>query len=336
MDDTVEGQAAPQAPTGATAKPSRAETIAALEKLQEPVADEKPIEAKPDAPAEKPDEAVKPDEDADEAPKVEAKPADPELAKRQDAIAKAEKRSRELIAKERAEAKAAFDAEVQKMRAELEPQLEQARQFKAAMEKAKTDPAALLRAAGLTEDDFDYAGRQIYNLGKTAGAKPENKQAAEQARYLREIADRAERAEQRAAALEKQFSERDQSARIAAAENEYLDGVMKAPTDEAPRAAKLIEKSPAKARAKFKAIAEDLLRQNGEIPDHADVLAAYEAELDELGLERPAAKAAAPKPAEPTKPAKTLDPSATGATPAVKPGKKPERNELLAAMPWRE
>lgn len=265
--------------------------------------------------------------------------------KRLDTITKAEKRSRELIAKERNDAKSSFMAEVEQVKAELAPHMDSVKKYKAAVEKVRTDPVELMRSLGLSEDDFEYAAQQLYNHSKAAASDPKRAQAAAQARRERESTSELAqlRAEVQAIKAEKQQAAQQQTFEQQKAQ--YVDHVATNLPAEAPLLKKLLEKSPAKAKAELWKTAERLFAENNEMPDAEDLAVAYErqrrAELEELGVDVASVLSAksvvAATPAD-KRPAKTLDATASQTTPLPKPAAKKtdaeRRKEILDAMPW--
>lgn len=287
------------------------------------------------------------DDEADVA-KVETKevdPVDPD-AKRLTSIAKAEKRSRDLISKERADAKADFQAEVERVRAEITPHIDSVKKYKAAVEQARTNPVELMRSLGLSEDDFEYVAQQLFNNSKAAASDPKRAAAAAHARRerekdleIRELRDwrtQVETEKKQAAATQTFESQKTQ----------FLDHVTATLPAEAQLLKALIEKSPIKAKAEMWKTTERLFAETGEVPDAEDVALAYEkqrrAELEELGIDPAAVISAKAKPAaavvEMKRPARTLDAAASGATQTPKPAAKRSasevRQELLKDMPW--
>lgn len=315
----------------------------AVEKSGSDAADTPPAAAKDvdTKAAETPPPAPSKDEAAVDETKVEAKAEDkpdPETDKRLSAVQKAEKRSREQIAKERAEAKAEMQLEFDRQRAALTPHMESLKAYESAKAKAHTDPVGLLTSLGVPLDQFDYIAQQIYNNSKAAESDPKRKEYAAQAREKREYESRMEAMQKRIDAMEnerKQATEAQESARL---EDSAFKALSDAATDDMPLTKAVLAKNPTKARAALLKTAQDLFAQTGEPPDAEDVLSAYEKiraeELAELGVD--VASIAKPKTAptdEKRAPSKTLDAAPAGAKPAPAKGK-PSRDELLRDLPW--
>lgn len=293
------------------------------------------------APAESaPAEAAEPEPEtaADEAP-VEAAPveADPETAKRLATVKAQEKRQREQIAKDRADALAQVEVRRKEIEAEWSPKIEAAQRFEALAKRAKYDPAAVLEQLGLTSDDFEIAARHLYARSKAGQADPKNRAAAEQATREREQLDRITAHERKLADLEAKLTAKEQAQAFESQRGQYLDLTIKAvANDNAPLLAKLASKDPNKARTALWRTAEQLFDQTGEFPDSDDVITAWEtqrrAELEDLGIDvTTSAKPAAP--AAP-RPGKTLS-NGHGAAPAnsnAPKSRQEERDEVLREM----
>jgi hypothetical protein len=256
---------------------------------------------------------------ADEAEvKADEKP-DAELAKRMTAVQNAEKRAREMLTKERAEAK----AEIERERAELSKWKAERDQFEALKARAKYDPAAVLTALGITDDDFEPIAKDLYARSKGAAADPKNRDAAVRMQRDREHADRLAALEKQNAELREQFTQREQAAQQQAAFESFVGGVKKAAAGET---AALFEKAPTKASGIVAKVTLDLWNETGEEPDASDVIATLEKRLPEMltvaeyraiyGDIKPATKAATTTNAP--APAKTLGADITGATPVPK------------------
>jgi hypothetical protein len=326
-------------PTATAAVSDRAAVLAEMASMAAAPAEQAaPAEA---APA----EAAEPEPAADEAANdnaapVEAAPvetADPETAKRLATVKAQEKRQREQIAKDRADALAQVEVRRKEIEAEWSPKIEAAQKFEALAKRAKYDPAAVLEQLGLTSDDFELAARHLYARSKAGQADPKNRAAAEQATREREQLDRITAHERKLADLEAKLTAKEQAQAFESQRGQYLDLTIKAvANDNAPLLAKLASKDPSKARAALWRTAEQLFDQTGEFPDSDDVITAWEtqrrAELEDLGIDvttstKPAAPAA-------PRPGKTLS-NGHGAAPANSNAPKTrqeEREEVLREM----
>jgi hypothetical protein len=268
------------------------------EVVQEPTTEtEKPAEK----PAEKPEPATKPadettlDEDEPEKEKEdlggEAK-ADPDLQKRLAVVAKHERRAKDR----EAAVKAAIEKERGELRRERESIERELRDTKSEIDRfaqlkdrARLDPAGVLKALGLVDDDFGPAARQLWAMTKEQSADPRNREAAARLMKDRESEDRITRLERELAEQRKAATEHSERARAAEKAEAYLANVIKTASDEHPLAKRLIEKSPQKSRERFAAIADELFDRDGDLPDADDVLAEYEkrrrAELEDDGVD---------------------------------------------------
>lgn len=289
------------------------------------------VEAKPvpsDAPADAgvDEQSAAVDDPADASDPIEAKAEekpDAELAKRMSAVQNAEKRAREALAKERAEAK----AEIEREKAEIAKWKAERDQFEQLKARAKYDPAAVLTALGLTEDDLEPAARDLYARSKGAAADPKNRDAAIRMQREREHADRLAALEKQNAELREQFTkslaEREQQAQFEA----FVGTVKKSANGDT---ATLFEKAPSKAAGIVAKVTLDLWNETGEQPDQADIIAALDKRIPEMltvaeyrAIYGDVAKPAATKPAATTAaaPPKTLGADMNGATPVPKESK---------------
>lgn len=257
---------------------------------------------------------------------------DTEQAKRLASIAAQEKRSRDKVAADRA-ALAKERAELEKDRAARDAERAEYDAWKKAKARAKIDPVAYLKAGGV--EDLDYAAKVAYAEAHAA-TKPENREAAARLQREREIGDTTSEALERVKQLEAKLERRDQESQLAEHRSTYLDHALKSVDDKTPLAKRLAEKNPAKLRAALWATAEELFEANdGDFPDHAEVLAHYEktrrAEFSEFGFDVPTAETKKnSQPADKKHPAKTLgNDLATPRVPRPKQGEREHRAETL-------
>jgi|SRR6185295_2661653 len=302
--------------------------------------------ADPDPDAEEPDEDVDVDADADEPepePEPEAKP-DPELERRAAQLRRQETRLRAKIESER--------TKLERERAELAADRAKVDEFAKLRSRARFDPTGVLRALGLSDDDLEPAARHIYAQTKEAAKDPKNRDAADRLMRERELQHRIDEQQKRLDerdARDKQAAEREAEQRAAV---KYITTVSKAAKPGTLAAHYLAKggKVADKTMMRFASIAQDLA-EDGELPDHSDVLEEYERqrreELEDDGidiaalLKRPAAKPAAAKPVAgkpvtaPAKPA-VPKPKAPAAAAPVAPKPKfkdaDERNSSIVDM----
>lgn len=215
-----------------------------------------------------------------------SKKVDPEMQKRVDQIQKREKQAKAAIARERAE----FHQERDAFLEEWKPLVQEAQAFKQYRAKVRTNPAAVLMALGLKEEDLDYAARQVHGRSKKAAENPKNREYSDRLERERELEERAINAERLAQQALERVSQADQQ-RV---EQENLDRYLKVmvksiQAEEHPLVATMIKKTPEKARKMLHQTAERLWNETGEVPDHADVVAQLEQdrreELEELGVD---------------------------------------------------
>jgi hypothetical protein len=324
----------------AAASASLVDELAGLDKGEEvPAPAPAPAEEEPDTTEEQTDpgtdepadEDAEDEEEAERAEKAEepaAKP-DKDLDRRLSAVQRETMRAKAAIAAERA----ALVEERQAIEARLRPQMEELQQFKQLRARAKFDLPSVLEALGYEGDDFDHGARQVH-LHWKAKVKGDATAGSAGARLLRDREQESELAATRRelAELRQTIEQQSHAQRTAA----WLEETTKAASDETPRVAAMLERSPKRARMELAKVADRLLEETGEVPDHSDVVAELEKDLDELGLVAPATSAkAAPKP-NPVPPAAKNKPAKTHSndlrTSSVQPGSKPmSRDERRAA-----
>ncbi len=279
---------------------------------------------------------------------VEPKPvepeADPVAAKGLAAVAKAEKRSRDAVAEERA-AVARDRAELARERAEMTSKVASFEDLQKAFRK---DRLGTLAKLGATEDDLESIGQEAYYAspaGKAAAAKsPAGKAAADRAARDREVLGSQSAQEKRVADLEAKIEAMGKAAETEKSTNRLLDEVVKAVPPEPTLIAIALRKNPEAARAKLHAIGAYLEKQNGESPEHSEVIAAYEkirrAELEADDVDVDALlkpKTAAPVVVEKKKIAATIDPSVGSPARPLDTSKQTEeqrRAQIVKDMPW--
>ncbi len=266
---------------------------------------------------------------------IETAPAitDPDTAKRIANVQRAEKRSRELIAKERTEL-SELKASIERERLEIARQLDEVKAFSQLKAKARYAPAEVLAALGLTDDDFEPAARDLYTRSKAGAQDPRNREAAARMQAEREYRDKVGQLESKLQEMEQRNQQQAQQAQYQQAWQSYYSDVVKTATpDEAPLLSKALSKNPTKTQQALQNLATQICNEVGEWPDAADVVAVYEknrrAELEELGIDLNT-KAA---PASTASPTKTLAPGAKASTPArAKKSRQEEREDVLAAL----
>lgn len=213
------------------------------------------------------------DEDDDE-----EKGGDSETSKRLEQVKRTDKRLRE-------KREADFEAREQKLRkleADIEaawkPRVEKAEKFERLAERAKTHAADVLLELGLTEDDLEYAARDIYAHSKKGSEDPKNKEAAARSRREREQAEEIRRLKDRLDNREKTEAERQKEADERKAIDAHLDRFASAAkkTDRYPLARSYLAKNPQAARADLEVVAGRLAQQLRAMPSDKDVIKAFE------------------------------------------------------------
>lgn len=184
---------------------------------------------------------------------------DPELAKRLAQLKRAEQRNREQLNRDRA----AFEHERDQLVAEWKPRIEAAQEFERLRSRAASDPAGVLMALGVAEDDFEEVSKILYGMSKAGAADPKNKAAAAALRRERELRQRLEASESGLAELKQQLAARDEESQASQRVGDYLARVEKAATDDTPLLKKSLELSPNATRAKLQELAYRMANKNG-------------------------------------------------------------------------
>lgn len=269
--------------------------------------------------------------EAAEEPEAEPEPEpapDEEMAARLAEVQKAERAGKEAVAKERA----AFEAERKAFEASRVEHAKALEEFTALKAQAAYEPAAVLRALGITDDQLEQAARAIYAASPKGQENPANRAQSQAAARLKKIEDEARTAREEAETLRKQIAEREELQQLEAQIEKYIDTVVGAETSDTPIVTAMIAKSPAKARAALRRVGDALFDATGEMPDPVDVKRKLEenerAELESRGIDVSTIfkKSAPTTSGEKTKRPATLEP--LGST--TQPRSEPEsREELL-------
>jgi hypothetical protein len=224
-------------------------------------------------------------DEVDEAEVEEASP-DKDTQKRLDVIARAEKRAKQQLAADRLD----FEEQRQAWKSEQRAAQAAIAKFEEMKTRAKRDPAGFMRSVGLAEDDFELAAQALYAESKAGMADPKRRAAVDAALRQRETGDSIAELRAQVEALKTEKLQAAARAEQATIVDQFVTTVAKAATAEkAPLVAKYLAKSPAKARAGLAAAALALLEAEGDVPEHADVIAAYELqrrrELEEMDVD---------------------------------------------------
>jgi hypothetical protein len=297
------------APAGPAAQPDEDAEPAIEAAAEEPAADE------PDA-----------DTDADDESDEDETPADPETAKRLDVVRRAEKRARAQADAREAE----LTAREQRMADRL-ARLDEIERLAA---RAKYDPAAVLRAMGLTDDDFETVGQAIYAESKVAQSDPKRKEIAAKLLREREQADKLTAIERRAQELEQKLERQREESEVRAEAARYFEQLNTTASTKHPLVAHLLKADPDDTQHGLVAAYERMMtKTKGAPPAAAAVVAEYDraarAKFKRLGVDpdaligKPAAAAAAATPGAKPKPAAAKKPA---------DDRVPTREELIAEL----
>lgn len=280
------GDAKPEAKTpaaegaGAGAEPDDEESDA-----------EDELEEEPDDDDDEEEPAEEPEDDADQ---LAAK--DPELAKRLRVIRQTEQRHRTALDRDRA----TFDRERSDWQAQARQVVEAQKRFEALVARAKYDPAGALAALGVSEEDFEYAGQQVFARSKKASADPKYRDAADRAMREREHTDELRQTRAELDEVKKDLAKRDQAAAAKESADLYLRRIVRKADDATPRVKALIATNPKRARAELGQTAIELAdKAGGAMPKAKDVLAAHEKKIARhlrdygVGADTPAAGSSA-------------------------------------------
>ena len=294
-------------------------------------AEEAEAEAEPteevEAAADDTDDGAPVDEDEDD---PDLTSDDPKVQKGLDAVRVAEKRMRAAAARDRA----AFDAERQKWQA----QVDKVAEFEALAKRAKYDPAAVLRALGMNEDDFEIAAHALYGESKAASADPKQKAAAMARLKEREKEDKLSANEKRIADLEAKLEQQNTQARAQAEAAAYIQQINTVAAAKHPLVAQYLKADPEDTGDKLVAEYNRLSQTLNRAPKPAEVVAAFDkrerARLTKLGIDpaaivKPKVVANSNKPA-PKKPAANTN----GTKPADKgiTNGDPDKDSILAEI----
>lgn len=262
------------------------------------------------------------DEDADEADE-----SDPKVKSGLDRVRMAEKRSRERLEADRQ------TLEVERKKHEQD--LHELAEFSQLKKRAKYDTAAVLRALGLNDDDFELAAHSIYAESKAGQADPQRKAAAQARLREREKEDKLSATEKRIADLEAKL-ETERRQRDAQAEaSKYIAEINAAAATKYPLVDRMLKVDPDETADALVATYNRLTQTLGRAPKPTEVVAAYDkrerARLAKIGID-PNTIAKTPAPA-------AKKPANTNGTKPAKPAansngekKKATKEEILAEL----
>lgn len=240
-------------------------------------ADAEEVEAAGDvSDADAEDDSEESDEESDE-----EKPDDPKTQKGLDAVRRAEKRYREQMAADRAEF-----AREQAKHADRIARLDE---YESLAKRAKYDPIPVLKALGLTEDDFEMAAHAIFAESKAGAADPARKASAAVRLREREKEDKLTAAEKRMEALEAKM-EADKLERENAAHAErYIGEINAAAKTKFPLVAHMMTATPEDIADGLSAAFDRLKAKTGQEPKPSEVVAEMDrkerARLKAIGID---------------------------------------------------
>jgi len=215
-------------------KPASKPTDTEAPKSDTEASDATPKDAEPETEKTPPSEKEAP-------PKEDAEPEpDAQTQRALDKIRAREKQSKEALAEERAD----WKREREREEARLSPRLAELEKFETLKARAKYDPAGVLEALGLSDDDMEAASKAAWSRSKAAKADPKQREAVEKTAKEREAADRLAALEKRIAEREKAETERENQARVQTMLTSYLDSISKAASDSTPLARAHLSKNP--------------------------------------------------------------------------------------------
>lgn len=347
----VQGENAPTAAPAASSRPDRASILSEMATLgSDPPAEkpapepEKPADPPPakEAPAEEP---VADDDETEDEDQPAAAEADPDMAKRLEAIQKREAKTKEgldayrrKLDAEHADRVTAFEKE----RSEWAPKVERLKEIEKRIQYGAFGD--LLEMFGVPEDRYEDVARDVYSKSPKAKADPRHREAVQRTARERELQDKLDRIEKQVEADRAERLARESQAEMQQYVAGFIERAAKAVDPaEAPLVAKMLAKNPASAKVRLAKIAQRLSEQTDEEPEPADVVRALEKlrrdELAELDIDFSAAPTAAnpknktPAAGEKKRPMTLSNDLGTPTQPRSAPLKRAEQQEeILLAM----
>lgn len=272
-------------------------------------ADDTDLEASADA--DNADDDLVDDADAStDADAVDAEPTDPAAKKSLDQIRRTEKHMRAKLDADRA----AFDVDRESHKAALA----EVEQFKALGKRAKYDPVGLLKAFGVTADDFEIIAQSIYAESPALQADPKQKAAAMAKLKARETEDKYTALEKKQAELEAKIEQAKKDAAMQAEVASYVQQI-NTTAQKFPLVAAMLKADPDDTNDALVKTYDTLGRTLRRAPKPSEVIASFDkasrAKLAKLGID--------PDTITKAKPVVKIPPA------AAKPGAKP----VVAAKP---
>jgi hypothetical protein len=263
------------------------------------------------------------DPDADLEDKDENEKPDADAEKGIDKVRRTEKRMREQLKRERADAESDIRERAQQADRELEQKwgkrVEAAERFEKLSARVNVDPLGVLQALGLREDSYEQLAQVMYTLAK-AKDDPKARAAAASLMKERERDDELSNLKKRLEDREKAESEREAQTADEKKWDAYFDRVTKAASDKTPLAQAWLKANPDAARERMHVLTAKLAREaGGKVPEERKVMIALEKDrrqfLRELGFD-PKTRSAVAASGDVTTDTKTKT--------AAKPGEKKE------------
>jgi hypothetical protein len=310
-----------------------------------PAQAEKPVEAAPveetaDADPVEADEAdLETSADEDDTPveddpsdddELELKSDDPKEQKLLDNVRRAEKRMREAAARRDSE----FQAESQKW----QQQVDRVAEIDRLLSRAKHDPIALLRAAGVSDDDFELIAQAVYAESPALQKDPKQKAAAQAKLRERDKEEKLSTYEKKLAEIEAKLEQQTRDAQVAQEAQAYISQINAAASSKHPLVAKLLKADPDETTDALVKTYNALGKKLNRAPKATEVVAAYDkaerSRLTKLGIDP---DTIGKRPALGAKPVVKAPNGNTPSTPAPKNGAKKmtpqeERAAILAEL----
>ncbi len=257
-----------------------------------------------DAPVE--DEA---DESDDDDPDLTS--SDPKEQKLLDNVRRAEKRMRALAEKR--------DAEFHVERQRWQQQVDRVSEVEKLLARAKHDPISLLKAAGVSAEDYELIAQAIYADSPALANDPKQKAAATARLREREKEEKLTAAENRIADLEAKHAAQIEQVKVQAEAAQYIQQLNATAAAKYPLVAHMLKVDVEETNDKLVATYNRLGTKLNRAPKPAEVIAEYDrserSRLTKLGVDpntiakgkpavaaKPAANSNAPAKADPVKP----------------------------------
>lgn len=250
---------------------------------------------------------------------VELKSDDPKEQKLFDNVRRAEKRMREAAARR--------DAEFEKRQVEWQSKVDRVAEIDKLTARIKYDPTAVLRALGVSHDDFELIAQSIYAESPALANDPKQKAVAQAKLREREKEEKFSATEKRLADLEAKLEQQKRDAAVQAETQAYIGQINTAAATKFPLVERMLKADPDDTHDALVKTYNTLGQKLNRAPKAAEVVAAFDkaqrARLAKLGIDpdtvakakavakKPAANSNAPAPAAPAKPtngAKKLTP----------------------------